>query len=98
MADIIEPVHLIERGFVEHITDDKRLLYADTDSFVGTSIININDKELMVKDFYDQITTPEKIIKSNNFIKNVTGFETPSVSKDIKLEKKPIKICYETFS
>ena len=88
----IPPVWNIERDFVQNITDDPRLLYADTDSFVGNTNIIIDGNMTTVSDLYDNTNGPVEIRSENNFIKHIKHLnkKTLSVSNDITLESKNV--------
>lgn len=71
--------------------DKSYWLYSDTDSFDGSTIIELNNKKIKVEDFYNSLNVEPTILHDNSFIKAVSGFKTPSINKDLKLENKTVK-------
>jgi hypothetical protein len=55
------------------------LVYTDTDSVVGDTEIYSNGEKKTIEAFYDSITTDERILGEDNFIKSVHGYDTLSV-------------------
>lgn len=76
-------------------TDDDYILAVDTDSVVGDTIININDKQISIQDFFDSIDD-QQYIKYDDFndhyVKEVLEeVITPSINKNGDIENKKIK-------
>lgn len=65
------------------------LIYSDTDSVVGSTEIYSNGEKKTIEDFYDSITSDERVLGEDNFIKSVNGYDTLSVS-DSKIIETPI--------
>ena len=65
--------------------------YFDTDSVVGSTLINTDIGKIEIEKFYDLIENKEKIISENNYIKDVNNIKALSVNKDFKLENNNIK-------
>lgn len=65
--------------------------YSDTDSVVGSSIINVNNNKIKIEDYYNSIHSDEIITSNNAFIKKVSGDVTTTVNNDFKLESNNIK-------
>jgi DNA polymerase elongation subunit (family B) len=75
-------------------TEDRDYVIAlDTDSVVGDSVILVDDAKTTIEDFYNSVDG--QYLKcdafNSNFIKEVHNKTTISISKDGKLETKPIK-------
>lgn len=65
--------------------------YGDTDSCLGISIVNINNKNQTIEDFYNNSVGVEIKKSDFNFIKQLTNeYITPSVNQNIELENKQI--------
>lgn len=71
--------------------DEKYLIYQDTDSVVYDTLININDKQYKIGDFFNESLGKIKQIGDNKFIKEVFGYSTDSVNKNFEKETKNIK-------
>lgn len=68
------------------------VLYSDTDSCDGGSIIYVNGKKISIEDYYNSL--PNDFIKKQHgdWVKNIdNGDVSLSYSKDLILEEKPIK-------
>lgn len=69
------------------------ILGADTDSVVGDSTIRVNDEEMTICDFYNLIEN--NFLKhddfNQNYVKEVSGFITPSLSPYGTVENNNIK-------
>ena len=62
------PLIFVVQNFIETIEKHPQLLYADTDSVLGNSIINIDGKDIEIQEFFEN----EGILVKNekyNFIK-----------------------------
>ena len=82
----------LPEGFIEKTDSDDLLLYADTDSCIGTTQININDKKVSIDTFYHDVYETEQIISENNFIKKLhSDYYSRSVSKKLEIENKRVK-------
>ena len=71
--------------------DKSYWIYSDTDSVVGSSIINVNNNKIKIEDYYNSIRSDEIITSNNAFIKKVEGDVTTTVNNDFKLESNNIK-------
>lgn len=71
--------------------DKSYWIYSDTDSVVGSSIINVNNNKIKIEDYYNSIRSDEIITSNNAFIKRVSGDVTTTVNNDFKLESNNIK-------
>lgn len=71
--------------------DQEYIVYGDTDSVVSTSVLITDNGKTQIGDFYDSTNTKEVEYKPGKFFKEVTGIKALSVSKDLKLEYKPVK-------
>lgn len=71
--------------------DKSYWIYSDTDSVVGSSIINVNNNKIKIEDYYNNIRSDEIITSNNAFIKKVSGDVTTTVNNDFKLESNNIK-------
>jgi intein/homing endonuclease len=89
----------LENNFIETIEHHPQLQYADTDSLCRHSLINIEEtlqynnkvKEYSIENLFDKVEGNIEIIGKDNFVKHLTKeYLTPSVSKNLKLENKPI--------
>lgn len=73
-------------------SNSNRTIAGDTDSVVGSTMIDVNGVQMAIADYYDSV--PNNFIKNdtfnNDFVKLVSGDNTQSVNADIKLERKPI--------
>lgn len=68
------------------------VIYGDTDSCVGSTLIRTSQGLLKIEDLYHILAGEIEIRGKNNFIKHINkNITTPSVSKDLKLENKTIK-------
>jgi len=77
--------------FISKIENNPKLKYADTDSCIGKTNINIDDEELTIEKFYNDSIGVVNKIGNDNFIKTLTkNYLTPSVSKNIKLQNKKV--------
>ena len=90
----LNPLILVADNFIETIEQHPQLLYADTDSVLGETIINVNGKDIKIEEFYEEdgVIIPHG---ENNFVKNMELFNyiTPSVNNDLQLEFKKISYC-----
>jgi hypothetical protein len=68
MENQINPLIIVKPNFIENIADNEQLLYADTDSVVGDSIINVNGKNIEIQNFFEKDGTLVKNEK-DNFVK-----------------------------
>ncbi|CAB4127288.1 PolB DNA polymerase elongation subunit (family B) [uncultured Caudovirales phage] len=69
------------------------VVYGDTDSVVGDSIIYVNGKRIKIEDYYNSISG-DMILNDNynqNYIKRVIGDNSLSFSNEKVIESKPIK-------
>lgn len=66
------------------------IIYNDTDSVVGDSIIKVNGKNIKIEDFYDSIKVDPIVTKSSNNVKLVDNCFTESVNKNLQIETKKI--------
>ena len=62
------PLIFVVQNFIETIEKHPQLLYADTDSVLGNSIINIDGKDIEIQEFFENEGNLVKE-ESNNFIK-----------------------------
>jgi len=73
--------------------DVDMILAMDTDSVTGDSIITVNNQQMTICDFYDLIEN--NFLKcddfNQNYVKEVFGYTTPSLSTDGKVENNNIK-------
>lgn len=70
------------------------VLYADTDSVVGDTLIYVNDSIIKISEFYDLISTNfiNQDSTNKNFVKPVDNFTTKSFNtRTEKIETSPIK-------
>lgn len=69
------------------------IIAGDTDSVTGDSIITVNNQQISICDFYNLIEN--NFLKcddfNQNYVKEVFGYTTPSLSPDGKLENNNIK-------
>jgi hypothetical protein len=74
-------------------TDVDYVVYNDTDSVVGDTLVYVNGEKQTIENLYDQYTTYEKNDPvAKNYVKPVDGVTTLSVNKDTgEVEEKPIK-------
>lgn len=75
-------------------TENKDMILAmDTDSVTGDSIISVNGKMIKISDFYESIddTYLKNDIINNHFVKSVSGYISPSISKNGIIEDNKIK-------
>ena len=73
-------------------TNDKRWIYGDTDSVVGDTIIEVNDENITIEEYFNR--AGNNYIVNDNFnedwVKKVTDDVTKSVNKNHDIETKPI--------
>lgn len=69
------------------------IVQADTDSIVGGSLIEVDEKEIKIEDFFDKASGELEERRENDFIKHIDyEYLTPSVNVNLeKLEQKRIK-------
>lgn len=73
-------------------SDNPYIIAGDTDSCVGSTLIETNQGKVKIKDLYDYLTGVIEIKSENNFIKhNITPIKALSVSSNKNLEYQPIK-------
>lgn len=67
------------------------VVYGDTDSVVGDTIIEVNGNKLSIAEYYDSIPD-DNLVKDTpkDFVKTISGDFSLSMSKDMKVENKPI--------
>lgn len=67
--------------------------YCDTDSVVGDSIIYVNRNPIKIEDYFNQVNGKylKKDIFNEDYIKEVIGDTSLSVSPDKSIQEKPIK-------
>lgn len=66
------------------------IIYNDTDSVVGDSIIKVNGENIKIEDFYDSVKVDPFVTKSGNNVKLVDNCFTESVNKNLQIETKKI--------
>lgn len=71
--------------------NQKYVIYGDTDSCVGNTLINTDKGDIKISDIYNLENSKEIEYKPGKFFKEVNGIKSLSVNKDLKLEYKPIK-------
>lgn len=72
--------------------DESYVIYVDTDSVAGNSVVTVNDNEISIEKFFDEVGE-EWIVKDDfnkRYVKKVTGKETYSVDKNGNLTKNEI--------
>jgi len=77
--------------FIEKTDNDEVLLYADTDSCVGSTKISINNKHISIEDFYEQSDGRVEKKSKENFVKYLNSkYITPSLSKKLDIENNDV--------
>lgn len=82
--------------YLQKISNDEEndmVLAGDTDSVVGDSIIRVNNENKTISDFFDNVNGEylKNDIINDNYVKQVDGVTTLSVSRDGDLQEKPIR-------
>lgn len=72
--------------------DEDYIIYSDTDSVVGDTLIKTSNGEFQIADLYDMLSGDIETRGDNNFIKHVSEkIDTLSVNTKFELESKQIK-------
>lgn len=75
-------------------TDTDYVIYGDTDSVIGSTIIKVNGENTSIENYYNDL--PENFIKNDvighDYVKYGEG-ESLSVNQSLDVESKPIKYC-----
>lgn len=66
-------------------------VYIDTDSVVGDTLINVNGQDVKIEDYFNSLNTDYVVNTGREFVRPVDGDTALSMSKDLKVESKPIK-------
>lgn len=84
---------LIEKTLSKRLSSKKKyIVYGDTDSCVGSTIININDGMIKISELYDKTDGKIKVLSNDSEIKIPDKLiKTLSVSKNFKIQSKKIK-------
>jgi hypothetical protein len=89
----INDLWFLPLDFIEKTENDKRLVYSDTDSVVGNSIIIVNGKPIKIEDFYNSLPNNYIEEKDHHFVKKSDGFVTLTVNDNHELIDKEIIYC-----
>ena len=69
---------------------DRFYYYGDTDSVVGSSVIEINGVKTTIEEFFDSIESPVIYTQNNAEVKMVEGVITPTITDDLKLVERDV--------
>ena len=90
----LNPLILVRPHFIENIAENEQLLYADTDSVVEDSIINVDGKDIEIQTFFENDGTLVKNEKDNFVKKFNKDYYTWSFDKKTKsIVSKKIVYC-----
>lgn len=70
---------------------EEYVIYGDTDSCIESTLINTDNGDVKIGDIYNSENSKEVEYKPGKFFKEVKDLKALSVSKDLKLEYKPVK-------
>lgn len=69
------------------LTNHKFVVYGDTDSVVGSSIVKLNGVSKPIQEWYELLEGNVDVLGCDNFVKHLDGSHfTPSVSDNLKIE------------
>lgn len=69
---------------------EKIVKVIDTDSILGSSVLNTSIGEMKIEDLYDKFNMNSKETSKDNFIASVNDISSLSISNKFKMEYKPI--------
>ena len=77
---------MLKTSNVDYVT------YADTDSVVGSTLIDVNGKQISIEDYYDSLSDANLVRNiPKDFVKSVSGDTSLGCDKEFNLVRKPIK-------
>ena len=89
----LNPLIFVVKNFIETIEKHPQLLYADTDSVLGNTIINIDGKDIEIQEFYNYSGNLVKE-ESNNFVKQFDkDYNSLSLNNTFEIENKKVLYC-----
>lgn len=69
----------------------KYVLYIDTDSVTGDSIIEVNGNETSIEEFFNMVDTSIEYTRSGSEVKRTTGYYTDTVDDSMNVVNRRIK-------
>lgn len=87
------PLIFVVQNFIETIEKHPQLLYADTDSVLGDTLINIDGKDVKIQEFYNNNGVLIKDEFENYVKKFDKNYNSLSLNNSFKIENKKVLYC-----
>lgn len=71
--------------------DERFVIYCDTDSVTGDSIIEVNGNETAIEEFFNMVDTSIEYTRSGSEVKRTTGYYTDTVDDSMNIVNRRIK-------
>jgi DNA polymerase elongation subunit (family B) len=73
------------------LSNERFVIYCDTDSVTGDSIIEVNGNETTIEEFFDMVDTSIEYTRSGSEVKRTTGYYTDTVDDSMNIVNRRIK-------
>ena len=73
------------------LSDERFVIYCDTDSVTGDSIIEVNGNETAIEEFFNMVDTSIEYTRSGSEVKRTTGYYTDTVDDSMNVVNRRIK-------
>lgn len=90
---IQKAANTVEAGLQKILpSDDPYIIYGDTDSVLGDTLVKTSNGDVKIEDLYDRVDGKLDILGQDNFVKHTNmDITAASVSPEKELQYKPIK-------